>query len=259
MIQKDIEVLLGGGYEKFVGVLDQAESYGYTIVRNRSELMNVWNASKLLGLFANSYMSYENQRDTNLEPSLAEMTNISIQILSKSEKGFFLMVEGGRIDHACHANDVNNTIGEMLAFNEAIKIALNYAMKDNNTLVIVTADHETGGLMVLDSEIINETTTLNVKWSTTGHTANMVPVYGYGPNASKVSTFHDNTDVGNFLFNVFGSNEKREAPLVKNQKVARKFLVHGFGNQMEDLKSKTYGILIELIKGVYCDIPLKAH
>ena len=113
------------------------------------------------------------------------------------------MVEGGRIDHACHENDLVNTIGDTLAFDSAIGVALKFAQCNGRTLLIVTADHETGGLAVVDSEIFDSNVgSINVKWTGTDHTGNEVPIFGYGPKASRVSTFDDNTDIGKFLFEV---------------------------------------------------------
>ncbi|WP_303881436.1 alkaline phosphatase [Acetomicrobium mobile] len=95
-----------------------------------------------------SHMSYELDRDVKKEPSIAEMTKAALEILSKDQEGFFLMVEGGRIDHASHANDTPTTMTDMMAFDEAVKAALDFAKMDGNTLVIVTADHATGGLSI---------------------------------------------------------------------------------------------------------------
>ena len=95
-----------------------------------------------------------------------------------------------------------------------MSVALQFAQRTEKTLVIVTADHETGGLVVVSSNISNSSIeSIEVRWSTTGHTANMVPVFAYGPNASLVSTFYDNTDIGKFLFEIFGQRIDEE----KNQ------------------------------------------
>jgi alkaline phosphatase len=125
---------------------------GYTYVGNKNELQAVDpNAtSKLLGLFAGSHLSYDldrqNVEELKSEPTLADMTRTALAILAKNPKGFFLMVEGGRIDHACHLHDIKASIFETLAFDEAVKAALDFQKAHPEVLVIVTADHETSGL-----------------------------------------------------------------------------------------------------------------
>ena len=161
MLEHKVDVLLGGGRRHFIpqsvkgskrkddlNLLAEAEKMGYTVVENAEEFraVNPILTKRLLGLFKSSHMSYELDRDPAKEPSLAEMTEKAIQILSLGRKGFFLMVEGGRIDHASHVSDAAGTIHETLAFDEAIGVALKFAADHPNTLIIVTADHETGGL-----------------------------------------------------------------------------------------------------------------
>jgi alkaline phosphatase len=94
-------------------------------------------------------MSYEIDRAATAEPSLAEMTGKALQILSKSKSGFFIMIEGGRIDHAAHRNDAPATIRDTLAFDEAVGVAMDFVKKNPATLLIVTADHETAGMALI--------------------------------------------------------------------------------------------------------------
>jgi len=125
---------------------------GYAYVTNAVELMAI-DAKKndrLFGLFAMSHMDYELDRENvpklGSQPSLADMTQAALSILEKSPKGFFLMIEGGRIDHACHAHDIKAAIYETLALDDAVSAALEYRKGHPNVLVLVTGDHETGGL-----------------------------------------------------------------------------------------------------------------
>lgn len=159
MISKGVNVLLGGGRRQFLpssqsgkrddnkDLIDEAKKLGYQYIETRQEL-NKAKSGKILGLFNMTHMDYEINRDKYKEPSLAEMTTKAISLLSKEDKGFFLMVEGGRIDHASHANDPATTALDVIAFDDAIKVALDFAKNDKDTLVIVTADHETGGLAI---------------------------------------------------------------------------------------------------------------
>jgi len=153
-INSDMEVVMGGGSSKFSfdnrSLLEEAVPLGWTVVRNQSELMAIDPAAteRLLGLFTSSHMAYELDRDPAVEPSLAEMTEMAIDVLSKDEDGFFLMVEGARIDHAGHARDYKRAVVDTLAFDDAVKAALDYAAGNPETLVVVTADHECGGLVM---------------------------------------------------------------------------------------------------------------
>ncbi|MCL2131488.1 MAG: alkaline phosphatase [Lentimicrobiaceae bacterium] len=96
--------------------------------------------------------SYECDRDTAKEPSLSEMTNKAIQLLSQNEKGFFLLVEGSQIDWAAHNNDPYAAVTDFLEFDKAVALALDFAKKDKNTVVIVCPDHGSGGISLGSSE-----------------------------------------------------------------------------------------------------------
>ncbi|HII06650.1 MAG TPA: hypothetical protein HA349_04865 [Methanotrichaceae archaeon] len=140
------------------------------------------------------------------------MTQKAIEILSKDDDGFFLMVEGGRIDHACHIRCYENTTAETLAFDVAVKAALDYASLSNDTLVIVTADHEAGGLVLGAVDFYNYSAGDPVfasglalshgpgyNLTSTGmatHTAVDVPLMASGPGAEKFSRGRtDNTEI----------------------------------------------------------------
>jgi alkaline phosphatase len=155
-----VEVLMGGRKQFFLpeisagkrkdgrNLLDEARAAGYTVVGDAEELKAA-EGSKILGLFNMGNMVYEIDRPSTMEPSLAEMTARALQVLSKSPKGFFAMIEGGRIDHAAHRNDAAATILDTVAFDEAIGVALDFQRRNPDTLIIVTADHETGGMALI--------------------------------------------------------------------------------------------------------------
>ncbi|MGB8489473.1 MAG: alkaline phosphatase, partial [Bacteroidales bacterium] len=117
----------------------------------------------------------------------------AIEILSQNINGFFLMIEGAQIDWAAGGNSAESLIAETLDFDEAVGVALDFAQSDGHTLVIVTADHESGGVSILEADTLSHTVRLN--FSTTGHTGVMVPVYAYGPGAEKFAGIYDNTDI----------------------------------------------------------------
>ena len=197
VLESGVDVILGGGSYYFEA-LDPIAA-GYAVVTSTDELLD-YDSGKVLGLFAPSYMSYDDYRDPEVEPSVAEMTSKSIELLSDDPEGFFLMVEGGRIDHASHDNNFDVTMREMFAFDEAVMVTLEYASTRNDTLVLVTADHETGGLMIVGGY---DSTGISYKWISDDHTGSMVPVYAYGPRAEEVMAFTDNTDIGEFLVGLF--------------------------------------------------------
>jgi len=194
-----IEVLLGGGMRYYSSLLETAESLGYQIVQNRTAMNVGVNEDYLLGLFANEQMSYEYDRNTLIEPHISEMTNIALQILDRDTDGFFLMVEGALIDYASHSMNINRTIGETIAFDEAIRVVFEYAQQTARTLLVVTGDHETGGLWVNMSA-----PTLEYHFSTTIHTAPPVPVFVYHNSAATLPTFTHHIDIGQYLFSIIG-------------------------------------------------------
>ncbi|MFH0759230.1 MAG: alkaline phosphatase, partial [Bacteroidota bacterium] len=130
---------------------------------------------------------------------LSEATSLAIAQLSAENDHFFLMVEGSQIDWAGHENNTEYMIGEMLDFEKVIRVALDFAEKDGHTLVVVTADHETGGF-TLSGGINKETghgdyNILEPTFATTGHSATMIPVFAYGPGAGEFTGIYENTEL----------------------------------------------------------------
>lgn len=156
-ISKDIEVIFGGGRRHFLPAADggrrddgrdltaEAQQNGYQYVTNGSDLSAITEAP-VLGLFSASHMSYEIDRDPAVQPSLAEMTAKALDLVDDDEDGYFLMVEASRIDHAGHSNDAAAHLHDILAYNEAVAVALEKARADGNTLFVSVSDHETGGM-----------------------------------------------------------------------------------------------------------------
>ena len=110
----------------------------------------------------------------------------------RSDKGFFMMLEGSQIDWACHGNRGDDEVKEMLDFDAAIGEILKFAEADGETLVIVTADHETGGMAIKEGSVMDS---LNIAFTTDYHTASMVPVFAYGPGSAEFSGVFDNTAI----------------------------------------------------------------
>lgn len=159
-LQHGVDVLMGGRKQFFLpevsagkrkdgrNLMDEARAAGYSVVGDRDELQKA-TGKRLLGLFNMGNMAYEIDRAKTGEPSLAEMAAKTLEVLAQNPKGFFAMIEGGRIDHAAHRNDAAATIRDTLAFDEAVGVALEFQRKNPETLLIVTADHETGGMALI--------------------------------------------------------------------------------------------------------------
>ncbi|MEQ8769544.1 MAG: alkaline phosphatase [Phycisphaerales bacterium] len=140
MIERHVDVILGGGAKHFPDAL-LAPHDDIHVVRNRNDLLGASADARgrLLGLFAESHVPYALDREASV-PSLAEMTRVGLDRLSR-RGGFVLQVEGGRVDHAAHANDAGALVADQLDFDEAIGVAINFAREHRDTLVIVTTDH----------------------------------------------------------------------------------------------------------------------
>ncbi len=158
--------------------------------------------TRLLGLFADEGMTRP------FSPTLVQMTQKSIDILSHDPQGFFLMVEGGQIDWACHANDAANAITDTIDFDAAVAVAQSYASVNPDTLVIVTGDHETGGMSVALDQTgdpgedgpfsMPDDMLFYVNWMTTTHTAADVPTTAQG----MFSDLLDQTDENTYIYDV---------------------------------------------------------
>ena len=158
-VYQEIDVVLGGGIQSLLpgegrnarvdgeDLTKVLNAKGYDLVQTRDELLKT-KSDKIWGSFAPSALAYEFDREKlrKDEPTLAEMTNKAIDTLSKDKDGFFLFVEGSKVDWAAHANDPIGIISDVLAFDDAVKEALEFAKKDGNTMVIAVSDHGNSGI-----------------------------------------------------------------------------------------------------------------
>ena len=127
---------------------------------------------------------------------LPETTQMAIDFLSsKKGKGFFLMVEGARIDKEAHGNRLDGVVTETLDFDKAIEVALRFAEKDGHTLVVISADHETGGITLKSGN--QEPGTVAAVFASKGHTPCFVPLFAYGPHSRDFACIQQNNDVAN--------------------------------------------------------------
>jgi alkaline phosphatase len=194
-VNSKVDLFMGGGLDNFtkrkdsVDLVLKLKEKGFQVVTTPEEMIRV-ESGRLAGLFNNKEMpTVQDGRPV----SLAAMTKKAIEMLSKNDKGFFLMVEGALIDYAGHDGDAEYLNSEMLDMDQAIGEALHFASQNKETLVIVTSDHETGGMAITGGNPAERTIT--VEWATTGHTATMVPIFAAGPGATRFGGVMENTEI----------------------------------------------------------------
>lgn len=202
-VTDSLDVFLGGGSDDFfkrktgVNLRPALEEKGFKIITELDSLSNI-KSGKVAGLFAHGHLGPYPERGE----FLIESTNKALELLNQNEKGFFLMVEGSQIDWACHDNNLAYEVEEMLDFDRTVGEVLKFAEKDGHTLVIITADHETGGMSIINGNI--EKGIVEAKFNTSGHSSLMVPVFTYGPGAEKFSGIYENTAIFDKMMDAFG-------------------------------------------------------
>lgn len=227
LLNNNVDVLLGGGEDEFLPIssygcfsepgerndgrnlIDEAIGKGYTYVcdSNSLEAIDPTFTNKLIGLFADEGMVRP------FSPSLDVMAQKAIDILSQNPNGFFLVIEGGQIDWASHSNDAANAINDTVSFDKVVKVASEFTAMNGDTLIMVTADHETGGMSVslnptgYSSEdgpfTMPDGTKFYINWLTTGHTHSNIPIMSSGYNSNLFSNIHENTFIYEVMKNAF--------------------------------------------------------
>jgi alkaline phosphatase len=213
MAQSGTDLIFGGGSDdKYFGLqIDSMKADGYAYIENKEQL-KATNSLPVLGLFQEGSLSEELDRDDTLVPSLSLMTEKAIELLDAKVEPFFLMVEGSQIDWAGHANDPEYLVHEMIEFEKAVRIAKSYADAHNDVQLIVTADHECGGLKINSYEFTTNMPTagntlaqnrtarvsralqIDVSYSTGGHTKTEVPLVGMGPYSDRIASAEHHID-----------------------------------------------------------------
>lgn len=184
-------LFVGGGntkqYTMLNGDIQESIAENYTVVTSLED-ENVKSSKRLL------YVPEEMGEDGRL----AETVKVAVNYLSeRSKKGFFLMVEESDIDIYSHGNNMHKLASKVMNFDKAVEAAIRFAEKDGHTLVIITADHDTGMLSVKDVD--NESAYVSGHFAHRGHSAMMVPLFAYGPYSEKFSIILENSDVGNLI------------------------------------------------------------
>lgn len=225
LVGSRMNLLFGGGKAYFIpraskdskrldqrDLIQQARQAGYLYVEDLAGLDHQ-SPDLVLGLFSMGAMTTRPP-----EPSLSEMTEAAIRLLDRpsepNDMGFFLMIEGSQIDTACHDNDLEGMVRQLLLFDMAVKTGLEFAIRDGSTLVLVTADHETGGLHIVPPPARSQRTgsdqdevradRLYVQWASKAHTGSPVILFAYGPGAMRFTGLMDNTDLPKRVCQLFG-------------------------------------------------------
>ncbi|MBQ7399960.1 MAG: alkaline phosphatase [Clostridia bacterium] len=224
-----IDVVLGSGYgavEEYA-TIDNALDRGYTVVKTRGDLEKVKPGDKIWGDATNDSSPYDINLNAD-QPTLAQMTQAAITALSDNENGFFLMVEGSKIDTGGHANDAVVTTSEYLAFDAAFKVAVDFASERTDTVVLAVPDHDTGAMKYDEIENLIDAVAKvqdgvnpeTIGWGTTSHSTQQVGVWMYVPEGvdvieglnstlgdtpeTRVNFVIDNTDLAPYIAGLLG-------------------------------------------------------
>lgn len=214
-LKTDIDVFIGGGRQYFEkrkdkrNLLNELKNKNYQLAYTLEEVKKI-KSGKLAGLLYEDHPFSMPERGN----MLPEATMAAIDILDNNPKGFFLMVEGSQIDWAAHDNNTKQIIKEMLDFDQTIQQVLNYAKEKGNTLVIITADHETGGMTLLDGKFGSDS--LKAEFSTKNHSGVPVPVFAFGPGAENFTGFMENTDFKPKIEKLLNLKDNDSAIKIKN-------------------------------------------
>lgn len=205
LVPSGIDFFAGGGLKYFTQPEQSASRYkqlldkGY--VMDSSQLGSSLNPEKQYG-----YLLAENGLPSKTEGRqnfLSEAAGLALNHLSASDSGFFLMIEGSFIDWGGHANDAEMVISEVLDFDKTLGTVLDFVEKDGNTLLIVTADHETGGLAIGKSYRKDPATgeqteipdSVSLYFTTDQHTTELIPVFAFGPGAEDFTGIYENNEI----------------------------------------------------------------
>ena len=205
-MKTNIDVFIGGGIKNFEARKDgknlskELKDKGYQVLYNIEDIQKV-KSGKLAGFTAQEHDTPMPERGEILVPA----TQTAINILSLSKKGFFLMVEGSEIDFLAHENKTPGVVFETLDFDRAIGAALKFAASNGETLIIVTADHETGGMTINGGDY--KTGKVIAKYTSGGHTGIAVPIYAFGPGAEQFTGFMENTDIAKKMMKLLNLNQ----------------------------------------------------
>jgi len=189
--ESEVDVILGGGKKFWPDSLITAyESRGGQYIKNIDTPLE--SGKRLLGLFAEKALPPVHE---GRDPSTTAMARLALSKLEESPNGYFIMIEESQVDWGGHSNSAEYIQGEMASLNELVDFALDYQIEHPEVLVVLTADHECGGVSVHDSQDSN----LDIRFTSDYHSANFVPIWATGPGSEVFDAFMDNTEIGKQL------------------------------------------------------------
>lgn len=211
--QTDVDLIIGGGTQFFIpdilggtrkddlNIIEIMQTRGWNWL-NSFNHSSITSSDKVLCLLEKNGLKHASDRSY----TLGDLTEAALENLRKNEKGFVLMIEGSQIDWAGHDNQQDYLLSEMEDFNTSISAALNFAREDGNTLIVITADHETGGMAVTGGDIDGKNLKLN--FVSKSHTAGFVPVFSYGPSEELFRGIFETYEIGRNLILLLDPNHK---------------------------------------------------
>ena len=227
ILDSGADVIMGGGfhistYPQLIGLDNLKQENNYTQISQKAELSNLDNSTKYLGTFGSGHLPYEADINVNTDIRLHQLADAALNRLSSSQEGFFLMIEGGRIDHAGHEKNYTRDALEVIEFDRTIKLVYDWVKDNPDTLVLITADHETGGLVIdstsgLDQNLPQNEPTESAKqtrrlqrvkqieasYTADYHTSQDVALFAFGSSIPSLFTqsHYDNTDIFRIMSN----------------------------------------------------------
>lgn len=215
-VSNTVDVIIGGGSRRFdqradsLNLFDSFRERNYVIASSLEEVEDVHEGRVMVLPTEDSMNSIQDGRDKEF---LSDATAKALEILTANAKandtGFFLMVEGSMIDGYSHKHNLEGMIAELYDFDAAVKVAFDYADKHPGTLVVATADHETGGLTIVNGnrkfDIYDHK--VDYAWTTGGHTGGMVPIFAYGTGSEHFTGVFENIDIPRIMCRLLGLDE----------------------------------------------------
>ena len=211
LVESGVDVAFGGGKRYFTArradgttLVDRLRTKGYRVIDTLAAADTI-TSGKVVGLFASKHMPYAHKgRGDYLPRAVGKALEILSNDAAERDEGFMLVVEGSMIDYVSHRNDSEGILAEMRDFDRAVRVAMEYVDVHPGTLLVVTADHETGGLTLPsgNADFTKSESGVLYKYGSKSHTAVMVPVYLYGTGAERINGVMENSDLANRLMEI---------------------------------------------------------
>lgn len=199
-----VDIAIGGGHRPFVSrkdnrnIEEEMKAMGYTFFEDLEAARLSDNPKKMILAGKGHLKSIKRGRGS----FLGNASLMAIEHLQANDSGFFLVIEGSQIDWGGHSNDGEYIINEVIDFDNTVGKVLDFAAYDQNTLVIITADHETGGFSIVGGD--KNSGQLESIFTTDKHTATLIPVFAFGPGAEAFSGIYENTEIFHKMVDAYG-------------------------------------------------------